>query len=69
MNIIVRGDEVVGIIDWETAGWWPEYWEYTSVWHINPYNEFWREEVDKFLEPKVEELEMERVRRKFFGDF
>jgi aminoglycoside phosphotransferase (APT) family kinase protein len=25
MNIIVRGDEVVGIIDWETAGWWPEY--------------------------------------------
>jgi hypothetical protein len=40
MNIIVRGDEVVGIIDWETAGWWPEYWEYTSAWHVNPYNEF-----------------------------
>ena len=69
MNIIVRGDKVVGIIDWETAGWWPEYWEYTSAWHVNPYDEFWREEVDKFLEPKVEELDMERVRRKFFGDF
>jgi hypothetical protein len=69
MNIIVRGDEVVGNIDWETAGWWPEYWEYTSAWHVNPYNEFWREEVDKFLEPKVEELDMERARRKFFGDF
>lgn len=69
MNIMVRGDEVVGIIDWETAGWWPEYWEYTSAWHVNPYNEFWREEVDKFLEPKVEELQMEMVRRKYFGDF
>ncbi|KAH9215636.1 kinase-like domain-containing protein [Leptodontidium sp. 2 PMI_412] len=69
MNIIVRGDEVVGIIDWETAGWWPEYWEYTSAWHVNPYDEFWRAEVDKFLEPREEELEMERVRRKYFKDF
>ncbi|KAK6840103.1 hypothetical protein PG987_005969 [Apiospora arundinis] len=31
-NIFVRGDEVVGIIDWETAGWYPDYWEYTSAW-------------------------------------
>ncbi|KAI5800039.1 kinase-like domain-containing protein [Geopyxis carbonaria] len=69
MNIIVRGDEVVGIIDWETAGWWPDYWEYTSAWHVNPYDEFWREEVDKFVEPKVEELDIEKLRRKFFGDF
>jgi len=69
MNIIVRGDEFVGIIDWKTAGWWPEYWAYTSAWHVNPYNEFWREEVDKFLGPKVEELDMEKARRKFFGDF
>ncbi|KAK2629418.1 hypothetical protein QTJ16_000238 [Diplocarpon rosae] len=30
LNIIARGDKVVGIIDWETAGWWPEYWEYTG---------------------------------------
>lgn len=69
LNIIARGDDVVGIIDWETAGWWPEYWEYTSAWHVNPYNEFWREHVDTFLEPKVEELDMERLRRKLFGDF
>ncbi|KAK0111261.1 hypothetical protein ONS95_001633 [Cadophora gregata] len=69
LNILVRGDEVVGIVDWETAGWWPEYWEYTSTWHVNPHNEFWRDEVDRFLEPKVEELEMEKVRRKYFGVF
>ena len=69
LNIIAQGDKVVGIIDWETAGWWPEYWEYTSAWHVNPYNEFWREEVDRFLEPKVEQLDMEKIRRKFFADF
>ncbi|KAH7364702.1 hypothetical protein BKA65DRAFT_523073 [Rhexocercosporidium sp. MPI-PUGE-AT-0058] len=55
MNIMVQGDDV--------------YWEYTSAWHVNPYDEFWREDVDKFLEPHLEELDMERVRRRFFGDF
>lgn len=29
LNILVRGDDVVGIVDWETAGWYPGYWEYT----------------------------------------
>ncbi|KAH7890944.1 kinase-like domain-containing protein [Phlebopus sp. FC_14] len=51
-NIIVRGDEVVGIIDWETAGWYPSYWEYTT-----------------FLEPMPQELEMEKIRQRYFGDF
>ncbi|RVX68097.1 hypothetical protein B0A52_08236 [Exophiala mesophila] len=26
-NIIVKGGLIVGIIDWENAGWYPEYWE------------------------------------------
>ncbi|KAI6045487.1 kinase-like domain-containing protein [Pisolithus marmoratus] len=26
-NILVQGDRIVGIIDWETAGWYPPYWE------------------------------------------
>ncbi|KAG4433131.1 hypothetical protein IFR05_011398 [Cadophora sp. M221] len=69
MNIMIRGDEVVGIVDWETAGWWPEYWEYTSAWHVNPYDEFWRQDVDKFLEPREEELDMEKARRRWFGVF
>lgn len=29
-NIIVRDDKVVGLIDWEDAGWYPEYWEYVK---------------------------------------
>ncbi|POR35772.1 kinase-like domain-containing protein [Tolypocladium paradoxum] len=69
LNILVRGDEVVGIIDWETAGWLPLYWEYTCAWNVNPQNEFWRHEVDKFLTPMQHELRMEGIRRKYFGDF
>jgi hypothetical protein len=26
-NILVHGDEVVGIMDWDTCGWYPEDWE------------------------------------------
>lgn len=69
LNTLVRGDDVVGIIDWETAGWYPSHWEYTTAWHVNPRNEFWREEVDKFLEPMPKELAMEMLRWKYLGDF
>ncbi|KAF4635892.1 hypothetical protein G7Y89_g2199 [Cudoniella acicularis] len=68
LNILIRGDEVVGIIDWETAGWYPSYWEYTSASQVNPRNYFWREEIPKFLEPIPEALEMETIRQKYFGD-
>ncbi|CZT20525.1 uncharacterized protein RCC_06385 [Ramularia collo-cygni] len=69
LNILCRGDQIVGIIDWETAGWFPSYWEYTTAWHVNPHNEFWQKEVDSFVEPWPEALEMEQIRRKYFGDF
>lgn len=33
-NIFVKDGRISGIIDWESAGWLPEYWEYTSaLWH------------------------------------
>ncbi|KAF7570572.1 aminoglycoside phosphotransferase [Pyrenophora tritici-repentis] len=67
-NILASGDKVVGIVDWETAGWYPAYWEYTTAWNVNPRNLIWREAVDKFLQPLPEELKMERIRLKYFGD-
>ncbi|KAF1852212.1 kinase-like protein [Cucurbitaria berberidis CBS 394.84] len=67
-NILVRNDEVVGIIDWDTAGWLPYYWEYTTAWHANPQNLFWQNEVGNFLDPQEEELSMEKLRRAYFGD-
>ncbi|KAJ4313791.1 hypothetical protein N0V84_009252 [Fusarium piperis] len=69
LNILVQGDTVVGIIDWETAGWFPGYWEYTCAKYVNPQNPFWADPVDQFLAPMPEELKMETIRRKYFGDF
>jgi len=68
-NILLRNDKIVGIIDWETAGWLPYYWEYTTAWHTNPQNLFWQEEVNSFLEPLEAELGMEKLRRQYFGEF
>lgn len=68
-NILVRGDRVVGVVDWETAGWYPPYWEYTSAKHPNPQNRWWQDEVDRFITPAPEALEAEAIRRRFFGDF
>lgn len=68
LNILVRGDEVVGLIDWETAGWYPSYWEYTMAMNKNPYLRFWQTEMAKVLEPRLNELAMEEVRERYFGD-
>ncbi|KAF5234541.1 hypothetical protein FAUST_7521 [Fusarium austroamericanum] len=68
-NIMAVDDKVTGIVDWETAGWMPPYWEYTSVWHVNPRNVFWKDAIDEFLEPLPYELEMEKIRRQYFSEF
>lgn len=68
-NILVVGDRVTGLIDWENAAWLPRYWEYTSAWHVNPQNMYWQDEVGKFLDVFARELEMEQLRRKYFGDY
>ena len=67
-NIIIKNNKVVGLLDWEMAGWYPDYWEFTSAWHVNVYDEFWRSEVGKLLDgDKYEaELEAEKIRRRYF---
>lgn len=66
-NILVNGDEIVGIVDWTTSGWYPDYWEYTMALNTNTYNEFWKDEISKVLDKYSQEIEMERLRRKFFS--
>ena len=35
-NILIRDGHVVGILDWEKAGWYPEYWEWCkALWAEN----------------------------------
>ncbi|KAL2430629.1 hypothetical protein ABEF95_012076 [Exophiala dermatitidis] len=67
LNILVRGDRIVGIVDWETAGWFPPYWEYTTACQVNPRNTFWAEWIDRFLDPWPDALKMERVRQRWWG--
>lgn len=47
-NIIISdGDgprRIVGIIDWEQAGWYPEYWEYCKLLYAVQYDHGWRSE-------------------------
>jgi aminoglycoside phosphotransferase (APT) family kinase protein len=30
-NVMVKKDEIVVIIDWESAGWFPRFWEYAMA--------------------------------------
>lgn len=66
LNILVRDGDIVGIVDWETAGWYASYWEYTTAYQVNPQNSFWINEIDKFLDPMPQELEMEQIRQRRF---
>ncbi|KAL4881281.1 kinase-like domain-containing protein [Aspergillus karnatakaensis] len=68
-NIFVHGDRVAGIIDWEFSGWYPHYWEYTSAWLGNQTTTEWQEDLCKFLDQYPAELEMEKIRYRWWGGF
>lgn len=52
-NILVRDGRVVGIIDWEMAGFYPEYWEYIKALYYPDWDCRWFSEgvVDQILPP------------------
>ncbi|KID93385.1 protein kinase subdomain-containing protein, partial [Metarhizium majus ARSEF 297] len=68
-NILVQDGQIVAIIDWEFSGWYPFYWEYTSAWLGNKTRQAWQNLIPKFIDPCPEELEMEAIRQKWWGDF
>lgn len=61
-NIIVSGaagsQRIVGIIDWEQSGWYPEYWEYFKLLYGVEYDHEWRNEgwAEKVMKPFPDEL-------------
>ncbi|KAI1453103.1 kinase-like protein [Annulohypoxylon moriforme] len=61
-NILVRGCQVVGIIDWEAAGWYPPYWEFTSACYLQI--PFWNAAAEEFLNPLPNELKAEQTRQR-----
>lgn len=68
VNILVRNDNIVGIIEWATAGWLPSYWEYTTANQVSPQHTLWVHEIDNFLQPMPEELAMEKLRQMHYGE-
>ena len=61
-NIIVNNGKIVAIIDWETSGWFPEYWEYSLAWQSSWRWVEWRRRLGEFLDVYEAELEIEKMR-------
>lgn len=61
-NIMVYKGKVTGILDWETAGWFPEYWEYTRAWESLWDASELRPRLNEILDVYKSELEMEQNR-------
>jgi Phosphotransferase enzyme family len=49
-NIMFKNGRITAIIDWENAGWFPEYWEYTKLhWQWRPYLVEYYKEMDSVM--------------------
>ncbi|KAG6102826.1 hypothetical protein E4U30_000013 [Claviceps sp. LM220 group G6] len=59
-NIMVKNGHVVAIIDWESAGWFPEYWEYTKA-HYTALGNGDEELIQLALTNYFLELEAEKI--------
>lgn len=61
-NIMVYNGHVSGFIDWESAGWYPDYWEFTTALRFCSKDFWWYGFVTKLGESEfAEELESERA--------
>jgi hypothetical protein len=59
-NILVKEGRIVAIIDWEFAGWYPEYWEYTRMFFGSTGFTGWWETWDQVMDRYPDELAIER---------
>ncbi|KND87311.1 hypothetical protein TOPH_08021 [Tolypocladium ophioglossoides CBS 100239] len=57
-NILVKGSQVVALLDWEYSGFYPEYWEYCKALWRPGWDGSWVKDraVDRILEPYLKEL-------------
>jgi serine/threonine protein kinase len=60
-NIMVKSDgTITAIVDWDSAGWFPEYWEYTKA-HFTPYApDDWVENIGEMTGRYDQQLDGER---------
>jgi len=60
-NILVKDGRIVAIIDWELAGWYPEYWEYARLKFSNHDAPDWVKMLHELMEPYPEAAEVEDI--------
>lgn len=62
-NILVDDDgKISGIVDWECAGWYPEYWEYTKAHFSARYTIRWTADVfDRVFLGYRDEMQLEGI--------
>lgn len=66
-NILVDQDtgHICGILDWEMAGWWPEYWEYSKALFGFRHARWWVDLVHEVLKPYKKEWELDSELQNF----
>ncbi|KAF2245033.1 kinase-like protein [Trematosphaeria pertusa] len=61
-NIMVLDGHISGFLDWESAGWYPDYWEFTTPLRFGPRDFWWNELVWRLGGDKyAAELESEKA--------
>ncbi|KAF2677762.1 hypothetical protein K458DRAFT_349534 [Lentithecium fluviatile CBS 122367] len=61
-NIMVLDGHISGFLDWESAGWYPDYWEFTTPLRFGPRDFWWNELVWRLGGEKyAAELESEKA--------
>ncbi|KAJ5952638.1 Phosphotransferase enzyme family protein [Penicillium vulpinum] len=53
--------EVAALVDWEAAGWYPSYWEYSHIFPLLQWIDDWPAYVEKIIDPLPLEGAMMRV--------
>ncbi|PYI27471.1 hypothetical protein BP00DRAFT_439157 [Aspergillus indologenus CBS 114.80] len=61
-NILAENGRITGIVDWENAGWFPEYWEYTKAhFSVRSLMRWLADVVDQVFEGYRDELQVENM--------
>jgi aminoglycoside phosphotransferase len=69
-NILAENGKITGIVDWENAGWFPEYWEYTKAhYSVRSLIRWLADVVDQVFEGYRDELVVENRLSDLFGPF
>ncbi|KAK2809485.1 hypothetical protein FQN50_003753 [Emmonsiellopsis sp. PD_5] len=69
-NILAENGKITGIVDWENAGWFPEYWEYTKAHYtVRSLIRWLADFVDQVFEGYRDELHVENMLSDLLGPF